>query len=67
MASGQIESFNGERVRMQQEMKKSFMRGVCALNLEAMSMFNPGPKGTQAFQYEQAEDQNGYEEEEPKM
>lgn len=26
-------------------MKKAFMRGVCALNLEAMSMFREGEEG----------------------
>jgi hypothetical protein len=31
---------------MQAEMKKAFMRGVCALNLEAMTMFKPGNNTT---------------------
>lgn len=26
-------------------MKKAFMRGVCALNIEALSMFNTGEAG----------------------
>ncbi|CAK8672976.1 unnamed protein product [Clavelina lepadiformis] len=30
---------NGEREKYEETMKKAFMRGVCALNLEAMSMF----------------------------
>ena len=31
-----------ERDCYEQTMKKAFMRGVCALNLEAMSMFQHG-------------------------
>lgn len=31
-----------ERERYEETMKKAFMRGVCALNLEAMTMFNEG-------------------------
>ncbi|KAJ3299537.1 Centrosomal protein poc5 [Borealophlyctis nickersoniae] len=30
-----------DRARAQEDMKKAFMRGVCALNMEAMSMFRP--------------------------
>uniref|UniRef100_A0A8C5YKW8 Centrosomal protein POC5 n=1 Tax=Marmota marmota marmota TaxID=9994 RepID=A0A8C5YKW8_MARMA len=46
MLSGALENAKTEIQRMQQEkehfedsMKKAFMRGVCALNLEAMTMF----------------------------
>ena len=37
-----------ERDLYEENMKKAFMRGVCALNLEAMSMFraHDGPQGT---------------------
>ena len=31
-----------ERDRYEETMKKAFMRGVCALNLEAMTMFHEG-------------------------
>lgn len=31
-----------ERVSFEEGMKKAFMRGVCALNMEAMNMFHPG-------------------------
>ncbi len=34
-----------ERERYEDAMKKAFMRGVCALNMEAMSMFQPGETG----------------------
>jgi len=30
-----------ERVSFEEGMKKAFMRGVCALNMEAMNMFHP--------------------------
>ena len=30
---------HAERERYEETMKKAFMRGVCALNMEAMSMF----------------------------
>lgn len=30
-----------ERVTFEDGMKKAFMRGVCALNMEAMNMFHP--------------------------
>ncbi|KAJ3043396.1 Centrosomal protein poc5 [Rhizophlyctis rosea] len=34
-----------ERAQAQEEMKKALMRGVCALNMEAMSMFRGGGGG----------------------
>ncbi|XP_013006496.1 centrosomal protein POC5 isoform X1 [Cavia porcellus] len=54
LLSGALENAKAEVQRMQQEkeqfedsMKKAFMRGVCALNLEAMTMFqNRNDTGT---------------------
>jgi len=37
------------KVRMQENLKKAFMRGVCALNLEAMSALNPGMPNMDPF------------------
>lgn len=34
-----------EREQYEDSMKKAFMRGVCALNIEALSMFNTGEVG----------------------
>lgn len=39
MARLEIASLHSERDRYEETMKKAFMRGVCALNMEAMSMF----------------------------
>ncbi|XP_058512252.1 centrosomal protein POC5 isoform X1 [Ochotona princeps] len=54
MLTGALENAKAEILRMQQEkehfedsMKKAFMRGVCALNLEAMTIFqSKGDTGT---------------------
>jgi len=35
-----IEAENRNKIKMQENLKKAFMRGVCALNLEAMSALN---------------------------
>ena len=35
----EVQRLNAEREKYEETMKKAFMRGVCALNLEAMSMF----------------------------
>lgn len=32
---------NHERANMQEGLKKAFMRGVCALNFEAMNILTP--------------------------
>ena len=42
---------HAERDRYEETMKKAFMRGVCALNLEAMTMFHDpsDDKGTVNF------------------
>lgn len=36
----QIEKYKHEMTKHEEQMKKALMRGVCALNLEAMSIFN---------------------------
>ncbi|XP_041092858.1 centrosomal protein POC5-like isoform X2 [Polyodon spathula] len=36
----EIQQLHSERERYEESMKKAFMRGVCALNMEAMTMFN---------------------------
>ncbi|MBN3301615.1 POC5 protein, partial [Amia calva] len=36
----EIQRLHSERDRYEESMKKAFMRGVCALNMEAMSMFH---------------------------
>ncbi|XP_023678724.1 centrosomal protein POC5 [Paramormyrops kingsleyae] len=38
-ARGEIRRLHAERERFEESMKKAFMRGVCALNMEAMSVF----------------------------
>ena len=39
-AQAEIQRLRLERERYEESMKKAFMRGVCALNMEALSMFN---------------------------
>ncbi len=41
-ARTEVSRLHRERDCYEQTMKKAFMRGVCALNLEAMSMFQHG-------------------------
>ena len=36
----EVQRLHEERDRYEETMKKAFMRGVCALNLEAMTMFH---------------------------
>ena len=36
----EVARLHTERDRYEENMKKAFMRGVCALNMEAMTMFN---------------------------
>ena len=38
----QVKQLQVERLSFEEGMKKAFMRGVCALNMEAMNMFHPG-------------------------
>lgn len=39
-ARQEVARMQKERERYEEMMKKAFMRGVCALNLEAMTIFN---------------------------
>ncbi|XP_029212147.2 centrosomal protein POC5-like isoform X2 [Acropora millepora] len=45
VARNEIARLHAERDQYEETMKKAFMRGVCALNLEAMSMFREGEEG----------------------
>ena len=36
-----VERNNMQKVNMQDNLKKAFMRGVCALNFEAMNILDP--------------------------
>ncbi|CAM9796791.1 unnamed protein product [Lampetra fluviatilis] len=47
-AQGKMEQLQGEREHYNEAMKKAFMRGVCALNLEAMSMFQDNERRLEA-------------------
>lgn len=40
MARDEICHLHKQREQYEEAMKKAFMRGVCALNLEAMTIFN---------------------------
>uniref|UniRef100_A0A8C1ERP7 Centrosomal protein POC5 n=1 Tax=Cyprinus carpio carpio TaxID=630221 RepID=A0A8C1ERP7_CYPCA len=44
-AQAEIHRLHTERERYEDSMKKAFMRGVCALNIEALGMFNTGEAG----------------------
>ncbi|XP_051543323.1 centrosomal protein POC5-like isoform X2 [Myxocyprinus asiaticus] len=44
-AQSEIQRLHRERERYEDSMKKAFMRGVCALNIEALSMFNTAEAG----------------------
>ncbi|XP_037387288.1 centrosomal protein POC5 isoform X4 [Pygocentrus nattereri] len=46
-AQAEIQRLHIERERYEESMKKAFMRGVCALNIEALSMFQTGDTGRQ--------------------
>ncbi|KAK1792339.1 hypothetical protein P4O66_012298, partial [Electrophorus voltai] len=46
-AQAEIQRLHAERERYEDSMKKAFMRGVCALNIEALSMFHTGGTGGQ--------------------
>lgn len=46
-AQAEIQRLHTERDRYEESMKKAFMRGVCALNIEALSMFQTGDTGRQ--------------------
>ncbi|XP_061413973.1 centrosomal protein POC5 isoform X3 [Lethenteron reissneri] len=47
-AQGKMAQLQGEREHYNEAMKKAFMRGVCALNLEAMSMFQDNERRLEA-------------------
>ncbi len=40
-ANRSVERNNLQKVNMQENLKKAFMRGVCALNFEAMNILDP--------------------------
>ncbi|KAI8493683.1 Centrosomal protein poc5 [Branchiostoma belcheri] len=44
-ARNEVSRLHGDRDQYEETMKKAFMRGVCALNMEAMSMFHQGEQG----------------------
>lgn len=46
---------HAERDYYEESMKKAFMRGVCALNMEAMAMFHDG-EGKSVKLYEEEEE-----------
>lgn len=46
-AQAEIQRLQRERERYEDSMKKAFMRGVCALNIEALSMFHTADPGRQ--------------------
>ncbi|XP_076453730.1 centrosomal protein POC5-like isoform X2 [Babylonia areolata] len=55
----EIRHLHTQRERYEEAMKKAFMRGVCALNMEAMSMFHGEDSAdTQAAQYSGREDRD---------
>ena len=43
-ARTEVSRLHEERDRYEETMKKAFMRGVCALNMEAMNMFHEAEK-----------------------
>ncbi|KAK3514582.1 hypothetical protein QTP70_021637 [Hemibagrus guttatus] len=46
-AQAEIQRLHREKERYEDSMKKAFMRGVCALNIEALSMFHTADTGRQ--------------------
>jgi len=44
-AQAEIQKLRADRERYGESVKTAFMRGVCALNMEAMSMFHPAAEG----------------------
>ena len=42
-----VESEHRTKAMMQEQLKKVFMRGVCALNFEAMNILHPSEQQTQ--------------------
>lgn len=46
-ARAEVAKMHTERECYEENMKKAFMRGVCALNMEAMSMFKENQEETE--------------------
>ncbi|XP_064609303.1 centrosomal protein POC5-like [Liolophura sinensis] len=46
-ARAEVTQLHKERDRFEEQMKKAFMRGVCALNVEAMTIFQGGEEDSQ--------------------
>ncbi|KAJ8035943.1 Centrosomal protein POC5 [Holothuria leucospilota] len=46
----EVAKLHAERDHYEETMKKAFMRGVCALNMEAMTMFHEGEENTPDMQ-----------------
>lgn len=38
----ELEAINRSKIQMQEQLKQAFMRGLCAMNLEAMNVLKPG-------------------------
>lgn len=49
-----VQQMKAERDLFAENMKKAFMRGVCALNLEAMTMFHSGGGSSEGGSAEEA-------------
>ena len=49
-----MQQMKAERDLFAENMKKAFMRGVCALNLEAMTMFHSGGGSSEGGRAEEA-------------
>ena len=49
-----VQQMKAERDLFAENMKKAFMRGVCALNLEAMTMFHSGGGSSEGGRAEEA-------------
>jgi centrosomal protein POC5 len=43
-----VEENNSSKTNMQENLKKAFMRGVCALNFEAMNILQPSESPSMA-------------------
>ncbi|XP_043919896.1 centrosomal protein POC5 isoform X2 [Protopterus annectens] len=54
----EIQRLHSERERFEESMKKAFMRGVCALNMEAMTMFQ-GREARKDPEYDYRREESG--------
>ena len=59
-ANAQIAMNNNEKAHMQESLKKAFMRGVCALNFEAMGILGTQSQEQQLSSIEQEMMKNMY-------